>query len=207
MLTSVYACLGEARAHWRMGLPSTVAAIATAALVFACAAQPSPERLPPLTRPPPPTMRILGDLSASCGIPGVREEVLQRVNAIRAAGRSCGNRPMPPAPPLRWDEFLFSAAARHSSDMAARDYFNHANPEGQRAGARARAQGYAWRSIGENIAGGDRSVEVVIRGWMDSPGHCRNIMNPDYADVAVACVERIGSTWGTYWTMVLGRPR
>lgn len=152
-------------------------------------------------------MPILADLSASCGIAGLREEVLQRVNASRAAAKSCGNRPMAAAPPMRWNESLFAAAARHSDDMARRDYFAHASPEGKRVGARATAEGYAWRSIGENIAGGDRSVEVVIRGWMDSPGHCRNIMNPDYTDVALACVERRGSTWGTYWTMVLGRPR
>jgi uncharacterized protein YkwD len=120
---------------------------------------------------------------------------------------SCGTRRMPPTAPLAWSDALASAAARHSADMARRDYFDHASPEGQRVGARVTAAGYGWRSIGENIAGGDRSVEVVVRGWMDSPGHCANIMNPEFRDIGAACVERPGTTWGTYWTMVLGRRR
>ena len=75
------------------------------------------------------------------------------------------------------------------------------------AGERATAEGYHWRSVGENIAGGDRSVETVVRDWMDSPGHCANIMNPEFTEIGLACVERSRSTWGTYWTMVLGRRR
>lgn len=142
-----------------------------------------------------------------CGIRATRETLLREVNAARAKGRTCGGRRLPPASPLVWNDALFSAAARHSMDMANRDYFAHASPEGNRVGARVTAQGYAWRSVGENIAGGDRSVEVVVRGWMDSPGHCANIMNGEFNEIGAACVERPNTTWGTYWTMVLGRRR
>lgn len=91
--------------------------------------------------------------------------------------------------------------------MALRDYFAHSSPEGKRVGARVTAEGYPWRSVGENIAGGDRSIEIVVRGWMDSPGHCANIMNGEFTEIGAACVERADTTWGTYWTMVLGRRR
>ncbi len=143
----------------------------------------------------------------SCRIPGLRESVLRQLNAARAAAHRCGEVLMPPTSRLVWDDQLFAAAAMHSADMARRNYFDHATPEGQRVGARAAAQGYNWRAIGENLAGGDRTVESVMRGWMDSPTHCQNIMNSQYTDVGVACAQRTGSTWGTYWTMVLGRRR
>jgi uncharacterized protein YkwD len=173
-----------------MRLPAPFLMAVTAALSCACVAQP---------------MRL--DAVNSCGIAGIREKVLQRVNAARAGARSCGSQRMAPAPPLAWNDALFSAAARHSRDMARGDYFDHASPDGRRVGARATEEGYRWRTVGENIAGGDRSVELVVSGWMDSPGHCRNIMNAEFSEVGVACAQRRGTTWGTYWTMVLGRPR
>jgi uncharacterized protein YkwD len=147
------------------------------------------------------------DYSTSCGIAGLRESAVRRVNAARASARSCGRQRMPAAPPLGWSEELFSAAARHSRDMARRDYFDHASLDGKRVGVRVAAEGYRWRSVGENIAGGERSVETVMRGWMDSPGHCANIMNAEFTEIGLACAERNGSTWGTYWTLVLARPR
>src|SRR6476620_1805063 len=58
-------------------------------------------------------------------------EALRRINAARAAGHSCGWHRMPPAPPLRWDGALQSAAAGHSRDMAQRNYFDHRSPEGR----------------------------------------------------------------------------
>ena len=89
--------------------------------------------------------------------------------------------------------------------MASRNYFSHTSPEGGDAASRATAEGYAWSALGENIAAGDVSVEGVMTTWLGSEGHCRNIMNPVFKDVAVACVARAGTTWGTYWTMVLAR--
>ena len=41
--------------------------------------------------------------------------------------------------------------------------------------------------------------------WLNSDGHCRNIMEPALTEVAVACVSQAGTTYGTYWTMDLGR--
>jgi uncharacterized protein YkwD len=91
--------------------------------------------------------------------------------------------------------------------MASRNYFAHNSPEGARVNQRAREAGYAWRAVGENIAGGDTTVDAVMAGWLASESHCRNIMDPAFADVAVACVQRPGTAWGTYWTMVLAARR
>ncbi|MEO7547484.1 MAG: CAP domain-containing protein [Ramlibacter sp.] len=157
------------------------------------------------TNPPSSTNLVALTSATSCGIPGFRESLLARINAARAAGRSCGSQAQPSAAALAWNDKLFSAAARHSVDMASRNYFSHASPEGVDAAGRTAAEGYGWSALGENIAAGDVSVDGVMATWMGSEAHCRNIVNPVFADVAVACVARGGTTWGTYWTMVLAR--
>jgi uncharacterized protein YkwD len=148
-----------------------------------------------------------GPAAASCGITELPQQILQRINAARAAGRRCGAHAMPPVSPLKWDPALYGAAVDHSQDMARRNYFEHETPEGQDVGQRAGARSYDWKSVGENIAGGDRDVDEVVQGWLQSPEHCENIMDPNFRDVAVACAARPGTQWGTYWTMVLGRRR
>ena len=108
---------------------------------------------------------------------------------------------------LVWNRALAEAAEQHSVDMAARRYFDHLSPDGTRVSQRVAAQGYNWRMVGENLAGGDTTVAGVISGWLGSPEHCQNMMSPAYADVGVACVRQSGSKWGTYWTMVLATRR
>jgi uncharacterized protein YkwD len=146
------------------------------------------------------------DALATCGLANFQSEVLQRVNARRASGGSCrteGNFPASPA--LQWNASLDRAAAGHSQDMAAKNYFSHTGADGRSVGDRAGAQGYAWRTVGENIAAGYPSVQAVIDGWMASDGHCRNILNPAFRDIGVACVRgAAGNTYPNYWTMVLG---
>jgi len=168
---------------------------------------PTPVAPTPVAPSTPPTATNLVALTSatSCGIPGFRETLLARINAARAAGRSCGGQAQPATGALKWNDKLFSAAARHSLDMASRNYFSHTSPEGTDAAGRVAAEGYGWSALGENIAAGDVSVDGVMATWFNSEGHCRNTMNPVFADVAVACVARTGTAWGTYWTMVLAR--
>jgi uncharacterized protein YkwD len=114
---------------------------------------------------------------------------------------------MPPAPPLRWNGALQAAAAGHSRDMARRNYFDHRSPEGRTVSERAAASHYKSRMVGENLAGGDRNVAGAVQGWVDSPFALPEHDEPQFNEVAVACVGRAGSQWGTYWTMVLGGRR
>lgn len=150
---------------------------------------------------------VVLDAGTSCGLPDFRSSLLQQINAARAVARSCGGTAMPAAAPLAWNDRLFSAAARHSSDMAVNNYFSHTGLDGRSAAQRIAAEGYAWTWVGENIAAGQASVSVVMGGWLASPGHCANIMRAEYRDVGVSCVQRSGSTYGRYWTMTLARPR
>lgn len=155
------------------------------------------------TRAPPDTRSLGAGPAPNCGLR--TEEALQRINAARAAGRRCGARNMPPAPPLRWDTQLYSAAAGHSADMARRNYLEHSSPEGVEVSQRVAASRYRWKSVGENLAGGDTSIAEAVQGWLNSPDHCENLMDAKFVDVAVACTAQPGTEWGTYWTLVLGR--
>ncbi|MDB5942929.1 MAG: cysteine-rich secretory family protein [Ramlibacter sp.] len=130
--------------------------------------------------------------------------MLQQVNQARASGQVCGTQIMPAVPALAWNDVLFSAAARHSQDMADRNYFSHDTPEGVSFSQRLTAVGYAYSAAGENIAAGQTSVSQVMAGWLASEGHCRNIMQPVFREVGVACVAKSGTTYGTYWSMELG---
>jgi uncharacterized protein YkwD len=146
------------------------------------------------------------DPRLTCNLPNFQQEIMNRVNQARAAGRTCGSTSYGAAPALRWNGVLFNAAGAHSTDMAANNYFSHTSQDGRNPGQRITGAGYAWSGYGENIAAGQTSAQAVVDGWLASPGHCANIMNASYADMATACVASSTSTYRTYWTMDLARP-
>jgi uncharacterized protein YkwD len=123
--------------------------------------------------------------------------LLQLVNEARKKGCNCGDAYYGPAPALSWNEQLETAAANHSNDMFQNHYFSHTAPDGTNGGDRILQAGYSWKFYGENIAEGFRSEQEVVDGWLASPGHCKNIMNKNYREMAVARA-------GNYWTQELG---
>jgi uncharacterized protein YkwD len=130
--------------------------------------------------------------------------VLALVNEARGRPRSCGERAFAPAPPLAWNDSLAAAALLHSRDMAARNYFDHADAKGAMVTERATRAGYRWRVIGENIAAGQGSARQVVAGWLASPGHCANIMSRDFTEMGAAYAIQPRSAMEIYWTQVLG---
>jgi uncharacterized protein YkwD len=160
---------------------------------------------PPAPAPSPPPSGVL----STCNLPDFAAALLARINQARAAGANCGSSGnFAPIAALAWHALLTQAADGHSQDMAAANYFSHTSADGRTLSDRVGATGYAWRSIGENIAAGYGSVDAVMDGWLASPGHCANIMSPNFADVGVACVPGTsGARYPTYWTMNLASPR
>lgn len=143
-----------------------------------------------------------------CGIANFEAEVIAAINQYRAAGASCGSRGVfAPAPALRSQAQLVSAAYGHARDMADRNYFSHTSLDGRTFDQRISAAGYAWSTVGENIAAGYASVQSVMAGWMGSDGHCANLMNPAFTEVGVACARNDASKFRVYWTQNLGRPK
>lgn len=166
-------------------------------------------RKKPAPTPPAPTPAPApSPTGASCGLPDFQASALARINQYRAAGADCrGAGRFASAPPLVWDSRLAQAATAHSQDMASRNYFSHTSPSGSTMVSRINATGYAWSTIGENIAAGYPTVNAVVDGWMASDGHCKNLMNPNFKDAALACVASSTSSYRSYWTLDLGRQR
>jgi uncharacterized protein YkwD len=144
---------------------------------------------------------------SNCGLANFQAELMQRINAYRARGATCGSYgSFAPTTALAWNDKLQSAAARHSADMASKNFFSHTGSDGSSAGTRITQAGYAWSAWGENIAAGQSTVQQVVDGWMASPGHCANLMKPTYRHVGVACVSNSASTYRRYWTLDLAKP-
>jgi uncharacterized protein YkwD len=132
------------------------------------------------------------------------QAVLRLVNEARSRGRVCGARSFGPAQPLGWSDALAQAALVHSRDMAARNYFDHADPAGATVAQRATRSGYRWRVVGENIAAGQGSTKQVVAGWLASPGHCENIMSRDFLEMGAAYAINPRSALEIYWTQAFG---
>ncbi|MDQ3036291.1 MAG: CAP domain-containing protein [Myxococcota bacterium] len=128
--------------------------------------------------------------------------VLEATNRVRAEGAVCDGVEQPPAPALERDELLEVSARLHSLDMIEQDYFEHESLDGRTPFDRMAAAGFMGPGpLGENIASGYSTVDEVMAGWMSSPGHCVNIMNPSYRVMGVGYAEG-GS--GTRWTQNFG---
>jgi hypothetical protein len=135
--------------------------------------------------------------TTSDGVAINKTVLLQLVNQVRKSGCTCAGKYYPPVPTLQWNDQLEKAAMAHSQDMSAKKYFSHTAPDGSNGGVRIERAGYHWMAYGENIASGYKSEQEVIRGWLSSPGHCKNIMNKNYREMGVARA-------GNYWTQTFG---
>jgi uncharacterized protein YkwD len=143
----------------------------------------------------------LGDRGA------VAAKVLQLTNEARARSRRCGDREFAPAPPLRDNAQLDEAAASHAKDMAQHQYLEHTGRDGSTPAQRVERSGYSWRSVGENIAAGQGTAEDVVDDWLSSPGHCANLMSPDFVEMGVAFSVNMASRPAVYWAQEFGKPR
>jgi uncharacterized protein YkwD len=139
--------------------------------------------------------------------PLLASRALQLINEARARGTRCGERSFAPAPPVRLSGTLAGVALGHAADMAEHNYFEHQDLTGRSPAQRVRAVGYQEKLVGENIAYGPKSAEEVVQGWLDSPGHCENIMDPRFAEMGIAYAAGRASKRGLYWVQLLADPR
>jgi uncharacterized protein YkwD len=137
--------------------------------------------------------------------PAVSRRVLELVNEARAQARHCGREAFNATTPLKLSPALGNAALAHSLDMAARDYFDHRGADGSTAAARVTRTGYAWRAVGENIASGVATAEEAVAGWLQSAGHCQNLMDPRFTDMGVAYGVNPRDPSVIFWTQVFAQ--
>ncbi|SEE54746.1 MULTISPECIES: CAP domain-containing protein [Pseudomonas] len=134
------------------------------------------------------------------------QKLLAELNVARGRPRQCGTQSFAAATPLTWNALLATAAETHSRSMANNNYFDHKDRDGRTPGDRAELAGYGGQQIGENIAAGQDTVRKVVDGWVASPGHCANLMNPQYQELGAAYAVDPKSDSGIYWTAMFGTP-
>lgn len=102
---------------------------------------------------------------------------------------------------LQPDTALSNVAQEKSNDMQAKNYFSHTSPTYGSPFDMMRDFGVSYTSAGENIAMGQRSAEEVVNAWMNSEGHRKNILSPNFTHIGVGHTSQ-----GNYWTqMFIGK--
>ncbi|MHB8172221.1 MAG: CAP domain-containing protein [Thermincolia bacterium] len=101
--------------------------------------------------------------------------------------------------PLVADSLLSKGARAKSQDMADQGYFNHNSPKYGSPFDMMKTFGVKYNAAGENIAAGQTTPEAVVTGWMNSPGHRANILNPKFGKIGVGYVT-VNKGYRHYWT-------
>ena len=135
------------------------------------------------------------------------KDMLTHVNDVRSQARNCGSVSYPATTALSWHCTLEDVAYDHSRDMGDHNFFSHTGSDGLTVGDRVKNAGYDWSAVGENIAAGQQAINTVIDAWLDSPGHCANIMHSVYTEFGAASYSVDGSDYQIYWTQVFTKPR
>jgi uncharacterized protein YkwD len=123
------------------------------------------------TATPPPASCSNADTSAVGAPPqAMRDAVVCLINQQRAQHG---------LPTLTDAPQLDQSAQAWTNLMVVQNIFTH----GTNFANRISDVGYDWSNAGENIASGFATPRDVVSAWMASPDHCRNILNPNYANV------------------------
>ncbi|OED39945.1 hypothetical protein AB833_13270 [Chromatiales bacterium (ex Bugula neritina AB1)] len=133
-----------------------------------------------------------------------RDTMLAMVNNSRKTARMCGASSEMAVGAVSWNDLLTNAAVLHARDMVEFNFFSHTGSDGLGVSHRADGVGYTWSAIGENIAAGQPDIAEVHQGWLDSPGHCRNIMHPGFTEIGAACITTNSAEYPSYWVVVFG---
>jgi uncharacterized protein YkwD len=137
----------------------------------------------------------------------IARQVLEWVNAARAEPRECGGERFAAVQPLELDATLSAVARDHARDMAAHGVMRHRGSDGSRPAERITRAGYAWRAAAENVATGQRDAGLVVAHWLASPGHCKNIMSPQFTQMGAGFAVAPHSRGRIYWAQVFAAPR
>ena len=131
------------------------------------------------------------------------QRVLELTNEARKSSRWCGWSWYSATTALQWNDLLGIASRAHAADMLARNYFAHNSLDGRTPFDRMVSAGYSRScAAGENIAG-NQTPAATVQAWLDSAGHCANIMNSEFKALGVGQVN--GGPYGGYWVQNFGR--
>lgn len=131
---------------------------------------------------------VYADESESFTVPAYAVEMARRINELRA---SAG------VPALAISPELCSIASMRTQETTA--VFSHMRPDGRSCSTALTDAGINYSFFGENIAYGYNSISSVLSGWMNSPGHRANILDPSFECIGIGMVNVNGNC---YWTQV-----
>ena len=100
------------------------------------------------------------------------------------------------APPLAWDNRLAIAARLHSDEMAKQKELAHQLKDEPKFTERLSLEGARFSAAAENVGFGD-DAETLQSGWMHSPPHRANLLNPAYTAMGVGIVRSGNRLWAT----------
>ena len=90
---------------------------------------------------------------------------------------------------LQPDERLMKAAQMKAEDMIKRNYFSHKGPDGEAPWSWLEKVNYNYSAAGENLAMDISDPEILIKSWLGSPNHAKNILNVDFTDIGVGLAK------------------
>jgi len=123
------------------------------------------------------------------------QELLDLTNRVRAKHN---------LQPLKMNRDLTNVARDQSADMARHHHLSH-TVKGKHLEFRIRKSGYNYRTIGENVARSKGTLSHIIQMWMKSPGHRKNILNPQFKEVGFGITK--AKNGDRYFTQVFGSQR
>lgn len=86
---------------------------------------------------------------------------------------------------LAVSSLLVRSSGLRAHDMAEKSYFSHVSPEGRRLSYFLKTAGYAYREAGENLAMGFSDAQSAMQGWLKSPTHYANVVDPAFSEIGI----------------------
>ena len=112
--------------------------------------------------------------------------------------------------PLQIEPKLTQAAKQHALSMLRDDFFNHVSPSGSTLRSRVNITGYKWRLLGENLAAGMSPPHEVVRSWINSKSHRKNLLMKEFIHAGIFHLHAEDDSgkvvFKDYWVLVLASP-
>lgn len=146
---------------------------------------------------------------AACGEAVDPDAALRQVNEVRLRGATCPGGATWRAASVRWSDSLALAAQTQAREMARLERMSHVDGQNRGLAERLRATGYRFSTAVENVGVGYPSLGSIVQAWLESEGHCENLLDPAVLEFGLACMD--ADVTGApaerrYWTLVLGAP-
>ena len=124
------------------------------------------------------------------------------VDAQAAASMISGYRQNNGLGPVTVDPALNAIAKAHAMEMARKTKVGHDVGSGS-LDARAKAAGYNYARISENVAGGYQTLAEAFSGWRDSPPHRANMLANNVTKLGIAASYAPNTKYKVFWTLIL----